>query len=466
LFFSKKQIKIISFATSFVVLVVLFMNGYNPSAYASESFIDVERDTYYFESVNNMKKYGVVNGYPDGTFKPLNNITVAEALSIIFRNANIKYDNPNNVDEYWYSDVLDRAISLGIVSSSVNPNSYVSRLNIGRYIIGAYNLDTSKTTVKNVFVDTNSIVANTMYEYGIFLGAPSSEGAVYMPYEKITRADICMVLYRLRENLKSPLAGTLDINGVKVSSNPTSISDFNSIIKSLSVDNNYSITIPYNVDLTESTIYNSIKESCIYAFEYNFSVYPEKYSFTPKVNLKRQIISNNNYSFKITLCNEFFNNSDLHNYVSSFNTVSNEIILNLTLSDKLNESMPTIEKVKVLFEYVVLNTEYDVSVTPNALSYTGYGASNEHLAVCQGYTALFNNLCKNIGVTAEGVTGFIKRTGVEHMWTRLYIDDSWHYFDVTYADPIPDVDGFCDFTYFDMSYEAIMADRTLGDIHN
>ena len=272
MFFSKKQIKIISFATSFVVLVVLFMNGYNPSAYASESFIDVERDTYYFESVNNMKKYGVVNGYPDGTFKPLNNITVAEALSIIFRNANIKYDNPNNVDEYWYSDVLDRAISLGIVSSSVNPNSYVSRLNIGRYIIGAYNLDTSKTTVKNVFVDTNSIVANTMYEYGIFLGAPSSEGAVYMPYEKITRADICMVLYRLRENLKSPLAGTLDINGVKVSSNPTSISDFNSIIKSLSVDKNYSITIPYNVDLTESTIYNSIKESCIYAFEYNFSV--------------------------------------------------------------------------------------------------------------------------------------------------------------------------------------------------
>ena len=464
--FNKKQIKITSFITIFVLLVFLFMNSYNPSAFASESFIDVEKDSYYFESVSNMKNFGIVHGYPDGTFKPLNNITVAEALTIIFRNANIKFDNPNNEDKYWYSDVLDRAISLGIVSSSVNPDSYVSRLNIGRYIIGAYNLDTSKTTVKNVFVDTNSVVANTMYEYGIFYGAPSDEGAVYMPYDKITRADICMVLYRLYNNLKSPLAGTLDINGVKVSSNPTTISDFDSIIKSLSVDNNYSITIPYNVDLTEASIYNSIKQSCIYAFEYNFSVYPEKYSFTPKINLKRQIISNNNYSFKITLCNEFFNSSDLHNYVSSFNTVSNEIILNLTLNDKLNESMSTIEKVKVLFEYVVLNTEYDVSATPSALSYTGYGASNEHLAVCQGYTALFNNLCKNIGVTAEGVTGFIKRTGVEHMWSRLYIDGSWHYFDVTYADPIPDVDGFCDFTYFDMSYEAIMADRTIGDIHN
>ena len=135
--FNKKQIKITSFITIFVLLVVLFMNSYNPSAFASESFIDVEKDSYYFESVSNMKNFGIVHGYPDGTFKPLNNITVAEALTIIFRNANIKFDNPNNEDKYWYSDVLDRAISLGIVSSSVNPDSYVSRLNIGRYIIGA-----------------------------------------------------------------------------------------------------------------------------------------------------------------------------------------------------------------------------------------------------------------------------------------------------------------------------------------
>lgn len=466
MFFTKKQIRIISFIITILILFILFINIYNPSAYASESFIDIEQEKYYYESVTEMKKLGILYGYPDGTFRPQNNVTVAEALTIIFRNANIKFENNQNEDKYWYSDVIDRAVSLGIVSSSVNPDSYASRINIGRYIIGAYNLDTSKTTVKNVFVDTNSAVANTMYEYGIFVGAPSSDGAVYMPYEDITRADICMVLHRLHNNLKSPLAGTFEINGVRVCSNPTTFEDFNSIIKSLSVDNNYSITIPYSVDLTSNTVYNSIKEDCIYAFEYNFSVSPEKYSFTPKINLKRQIISNNNYSLKITLCNDFFNSSDLHNYVSSFNTTSNDIILNLTLQGKLNDNMTTIEKVKVLFEYVVLNTEYDVNTIPDALSYTGYGASNNNIAVCQGYTALFNNLCKNIGVTAEGVTGFIKRTGVEHMWSKLYIDGSWHYFDVTYADPIPDVDGFCDFTYFDMPFDKIMVDRTLGEIHN
>lgn len=463
--FNKKQLQCFSLIICAVLFSIFFINIYNPRAYAEEVFSDVFQENYFYDSVTEMKKLGVVEGYPGGEFKPYNNITVAEVLSVIFRNANINYTDDTNVDSHWYTDVMDRAISLGIVSTSTNPNEYVNRLDVGRYIVRAYNLDTSKTVARKVFVDTNSIIANTMFEYGIFVGAPSDEGAIYMPKNNITRADICMVLYRLREKLSTPLSGTFEINGVIVNSNPTNFSDFKGIISSLDINNKYTVTIPYSIDLTDNTIYTYLRESCIKAFEYNFSVYPEKYSFTPKINLKRQIVSNDKCTLKITLGNEYFSDTELYELVSSFNTETNDVISELTLVGKLNENQNILEKVKVLFEYVVLNTKYDVNEIPSAYSYIGYGASNTKLAVCQGYVAFFNNLCKNIGVECEGVTGVIKRTGVEHMWSKLYIDGAWHYFDVTYADPIPDVEGYCDFTYFNMSYDLIMADRNLSEIH-
>ena len=102
------------------------------------------------------------------------------------------------------------AINLNIVPEDVNPNDLATRLNISKYIVNLYKLDVSNTTVKNVFADCNLLIANTMYQYGIFIGAPyiSADGKevrLFLPNDNITRGDLCQVLYRfLSEFINCP----------------------------------------------------------------------------------------------------------------------------------------------------------------------------------------------------------------------------------------------------------------------
>lgn len=72
-------------------------------------------------------------------------------------------------------------------------------------------------------------------------------------------------------------------------------------------------------------------------------------------------------------------------------------------------------------------------------------------AVCEGYAALFNALCKIAGVQSEVVIGMasnnierIKRLkdrktfSTNHTWNKVQIDNTWYYADATWAS------GYCD----------------------
>lgn len=455
---SKKNLKIFAFFNIIITFIFVFIS-YSFNVLAQDTFSDIEKGTYYYDSIIEMNKKGLISGYPDATFRPENSVTVAEALTIIFRNAKIDFEDKYNKDEYWYSDVMARAISLGIVDENTNPNSYASRLDIGKFIIGAYCLNTSKTSVQNVFVDTNSIIANTMYENKIFNGVPVANGVAYLPYEEIKRADICLVLYRLYNTLNTPLAGIYVQNGVIVNSNPTTFEDFNKLIKTLDIDNNFTITIPYNIDLSDSTIYLSIRKACIDAYEYNFAIAPEHFSFVPNILVKGDIITKNRSTFTVTLYNNYIETSELKKYISSFDKTTDDVIRALKSIGKLSDSMSDLEKARVIFEYVVNNVKYDTNREPDVLSYTGYGASDLGIAVCQGYTAFFNKLCENVGIISESETGKIKYTNEVHTWSKLYIDNEWHYYDTTYGDGV-----FVDFTYCDIPKDILMIDRVVDDM--
>lgn len=465
MFLNRKRVKYLSFFTSSMIIFCIILSIVIPNAYGFETFTDISENDYYYDAIVNMQQKGFAKGYPDSTFRPVQNVTIAEALSLIFRVAGVPYSDTVET-ELWYSDIMDRALSLGIVDSNNNPNNFATRIEIGEFIAKVYDLDIAKTTVSNVFVDTNTKLANTMYIYGIFQGSPVENGYAYMPNENITRADFCIVLDRLYGTLQTPFSGTFEAYGVTVNTNPTSYSDFLAIIKTLGIENNYTITIPYNIDLSNSYIYKKLKANCITAFEYCFSTYPEKYSFTPKISIKRNLTSNRKGNLIIILSNDFYSNEELYRCVSEFNKKTNDVISELTLSGKLVEGQTKLEKVKVLFEYIVVNTKYDNSEVISPDSFTGFGAAINKVAVCQGYSAFFNSLCKHIGVESEGVTGVILKNNVEHMWSRFKIDDIWYYCDVTYADPSPDIENYCDFTYFNVPYEVLMSDRVLDEIHN
>lgn len=53
--------------------------------YEMGSFIDIEGDEWYADAIQAAKEYGIIGGYPDGSFQPNDVITRAEACSIVNR---------------------------------------------------------------------------------------------------------------------------------------------------------------------------------------------------------------------------------------------------------------------------------------------------------------------------------------------------------------------------------------------
>ena len=79
-------------------------------------FVDVVDGQWYNPYICELKERGVINGYPDGTFKPGQNVSFVEALKIISLAAG--YDIPSG-GEAWYSNYVDVAEGKNIIPLSI-----------------------------------------------------------------------------------------------------------------------------------------------------------------------------------------------------------------------------------------------------------------------------------------------------------------------------------------------------------
>ena len=60
-----------------------------------------------------------------------------------------------------------------------------------------------------------------------------------------------------------------------------------------------------------------------------------------------------------------------------------------------------------------------------------------------------------------GVSGNILSSNESHMWSKIRDEETgiWYYYDTTFADPIPNIEGYCDFSYFHLTSDEIFKDR-------
>ncbi len=78
----------------------------------SAGFTDVVSGSWYESAVVEMHNKGLVNGYPDGTFRPSETITAAEFVSITARCSGLEYVS-SSVSAHWAGDVMSAALSAG-----------------------------------------------------------------------------------------------------------------------------------------------------------------------------------------------------------------------------------------------------------------------------------------------------------------------------------------------------------------
>jgi len=90
-----------------------------------KNFTDLATTHWAYQYIQNAYKLSVIQGYPNGTFKPNNNITYAEVVAIMVN----ALGEQNDLVGTWPNNYLDKAKVLGVIpaNSNVASNRIVTR---------------------------------------------------------------------------------------------------------------------------------------------------------------------------------------------------------------------------------------------------------------------------------------------------------------------------------------------------
>ena len=174
-------------------------------ALPEEVFPDVPVTAWYARYVAQLVSAGVVNGYEDGTFRPQNDVTWGEALKLILRASGFPEQEPAEPEEkgapvHWASGYLAFAEDKDYV-----PGASVGDLNapVTRDALAdlcAATLELEEMPTERPFSDSVRESVLRLYAAGIMEGSFNESGArMFKGSEKLTRAEICAVLVRVRD---------------------------------------------------------------------------------------------------------------------------------------------------------------------------------------------------------------------------------------------------------------------------
>lgn len=146
--------------------------------------------------------------------------------------------------------------------------------------------------------------------------------------------------------------------------------------------------------------------------------------------------------------------------ISSFNKKIADILKQIPVN------ATTIEKEKIIHDYIINNVEYDKSVLNQSYgfgdtlphAFTVYGAVCNGKAVCEGYSKMFQYLCYNVGINATQVVG--TSMNVNHMWNTVRIDNAWYQIDTTWDDTCSD--DLVYYGYFNVTTNSIQEDHIIN----
>lgn len=129
---------------------------------------------------------------------------------------------------------------------------------------------------------------------------------------------------------------------------------------------------------------------------------------------------------------------------------------------KYSDDMTQYEKAKVIYEWVILFADYDLDY--NTVSHTGFGLMDNKYAVCEGYAATYNMMCRLAGINIQGCVGETKGNAEKgtHMWSLAELDGVRVHIDSTWGDPTnPSLpEDYIDYDYFALDSEKMKEDHS------
>lgn len=167
---------------------------------------------------------GIMNGYPDNTFKPdkeLNRLELAVVLDRVFdfnfdtirfiKMPELKDNFDDVYDGKWYSASLIEATFFGVLDSNdrqFRPNKLVTRMEVAKAIqksFEAKSLNVVMTEMFPIYEDTKNLKSDEISALSFVFNTSIMKGKgnnTFAPYEPISRAELATVLKRTMDTIK------------------------------------------------------------------------------------------------------------------------------------------------------------------------------------------------------------------------------------------------------------------------
>ena len=189
------------------------------------AFPDVNSDHWAAAEIKLLSEQGVIVGYPDGTFKPDDNVTRAEFAAMAIRALNqhhTKVVQPVNftdvtVDHWAYEDI-QKALYFDLISYEkegelFRPDDSVSRAESMAVAVNALTTETislekAKSVLAKRYIDTHTvpewflIPAGKAEILGMIVVIPSAKDAALEAERPATRAEVAAILFKMMEQAK------------------------------------------------------------------------------------------------------------------------------------------------------------------------------------------------------------------------------------------------------------------------
>ncbi|WAM33826.1 S-layer homology domain-containing protein [Caldicellulosiruptor morganii] len=171
------------------------------------NFKDVKENDWFYSAVRNLADY--INGYPDGTFKPKNNITREEAACLLAKvfgidklQSNIlsKFSDYNQVSSWakeYLTAMVENGYMQGYADNSLKPKNYITRavaltildnivglllfkkgVYVGREVRGNLVINSPGVSVSGFSIDKNCLITEGVKDGDVTIAGTQVNGSI------------------------------------------------------------------------------------------------------------------------------------------------------------------------------------------------------------------------------------------------------------------------------------------------
>lgn len=173
----------------------------------SQLFNDLSEDDSSYPAVSYLYKQGTVQGYPDGTFQPDRTVSRVESLKFIFVgleqpvSSKLKASYKDTEPKGWYASYLATASSKGVVQGypdgTFKPNQGVNRVEFLKMLFTTVEVSVDPVVTEDPYDDVNNLSWYAPYvAYSKEMNLFPVTGHNFNPSQPMSRLEVAEVIYR------------------------------------------------------------------------------------------------------------------------------------------------------------------------------------------------------------------------------------------------------------------------------